>query len=541
MVKSRIMFALVFTWLITQNNASPNILFILVDDLGWNDLSYHKGCDYSSPNIDKLASNALELNNYYIQHICSPTRSALLSGTYPIHTGLQHGVIGCAAPYGLPLHYTIIPQDLKSVNYGTHIIGKWHIGFFAPSYTPIYRGFDTHFGYYCGMEDYYYHNNSANGDKGYDFRNQTEPIFIPNSYSTYLYGNETIRILKKYDNDQENKNWFIYLPFQGVHSPLQAPQYIIDSFNKTITDTNRRKKAAMVTVLDDVIGQIINFLQHESKKQLWDNLVLIFSTDNGGPVQQAASNFPLRGNKATLWEGGVKGAGFISGGWLNKTRRGKTMNGLFHITDWYPTLMDIVGIKASNSSILDGYSQLNNIQIGESDIYSPRSQIVHNIDPVGCTNNMTICGGIRMKDYKLVIGREVDKKSTDGNGCMNDCGWCPLSDVNQNYTSIQCSVNGGNYGFPNLTQNYIKNNCPFNQKPCLYNIVSDPCEYYDLSQNDTQMFEKIYNRLLYYNSTMVTPLSLLYPVNSTAANPANLGGFWGPWINNTNFTNKIEL
>eukprot|EP01084_Bolivina_argentea_P312131 540363_1 len=293
--------------------ALPNILFILIDDLGWNDISYHNGSDYSTPNIDKLASNALQLNNYYIQHICSPTRSAFISGQYPVHTGLQHGVITAGCPYGLSLNLTIIPQDLKRVGYKNHIIGKWHLGFFTPQHTPLYRGFDTHLGYLEGIEDYYVHNhtqtNGADTISGYDLRNGTHmPIMRNGSYSTYMYGNETLRILKQYDQNPTNNNpFFIYLPFQAIHGPLQAPQYIIDSFNKTITNQKRRTLAAMTTVLDDVIGQIVTFLQTESTKKLWDDLILIFSTDNGGPVGESNSNFPLRGSKATLWEGGVKG------------------------------------------------------------------------------------------------------------------------------------------------------------------------------------------------------------------------------------------
>ena len=250
-------------------------------DLGWNDLSYHKGCDYPSPNIDALAMDGLELNNYYIQHICSPTRSALMSGRYPIHTGLQHGVIRPTSPYGLPLDLTIIPGDLKRAGYETHAIGKWHLGFFEPRYVPTARGFDTYFGYYLGAEDYYKHDRADNGDQGYDLRNYTTPVMDNGNYSTYLYGNETIRLLTEYDNSDQENPFFIYLPFQAVHEPLQAPQYIIDSFNDTIPNKNRAKKAAMVIVVDAVIGEIVDFLKNKSKTKLWDNLMLIFSTDNG--------------------------------------------------------------------------------------------------------------------------------------------------------------------------------------------------------------------------------------------------------------------
>ena len=128
------------------------------------------------------------------------------------------------------------------------------------------------------QQDYYNHNKSYNGDHGYDLRNLTEPIRKNGKYSTYLYGNETMRLLKQYqqDTDPNKKPFFLYLPFQAIHGPLEAPQYIIDSFNKTITDSeDRRKLAAMVTVLDSVIGEIVEYLQ---SSKIWENLILIFST-----------------------------------------------------------------------------------------------------------------------------------------------------------------------------------------------------------------------------------------------------------------------
>ena len=131
---------------------------------------------------------------------------------------------------------------------------------------------------------------------------------------------------------------------------------------------------------------------------------------------------------------------------------------------WYPTLCDIVGVTPSNESILDGYSQLNNIQKGETDIYSPRWEILHNIDPIQCPpERFPICGGIRMKQYKLVIGSEVVNTASTG--------WYPLRDVNQNYTTIQCTTDDGNYNYPVLSHKQ----CPYNNKACLYDITADPC------------------------------------------------------------------
>eukprot|EP01084_Bolivina_argentea_P003679 6921_1 len=497
----------------------PNVLFMLIDDLGWNDISFHNGDDFKTPNIDSLRNSGLTLNNYYVQHICTPTRSTILSGLYPIHTGLQHYVLDPASPYGLPLEYTSLPQELKKVGYDTHMIGKWHLGFFNKEYTPTYRGFDTYFGYYNGAEDYYTHYVG----KGFDFRNNTQPIFINNTYSTYIYGNLTLDILAEYDsNNNPNKPpFFIYLPFQGVHAPLEAPQNVIHTMSKTISNYNRSVKAAMITVLDVTIGTIIDALKNQYN--LWDNLLLIFSTDNGGPVYyyqkvtEASSNWPLRGSKGTLYEGGLRGVGFVTGGYLNKNRRGQISNEMIHSTDWLPTICEVVGKKPTNESILDGMSMFNVIQ---NNAKSTRTEILHNIDPINCM--VELCGAIRMNEWKLVVGQEVDTQDL----CFT--GWCYTYEIHNgssyNETTIQCGSNPP-------AQNYSA--CPYNGKPCLYNIELDPCEYHDVSAENKYVFNQLYDRLKYYNSTMVPPLQVGNKDEKSQANPQNFGDFWTPWHNSS--------
>jgi arylsulfatase B/arylsulfatase I/J len=516
---------LLFIVLSKRVRPQPNIIFFLIDDMGWNDISLHGGNDFSTPNIDALALDGLQLDNYYVQSQCTPTRSAFMSGRYPIHSGLQDGVIDPTSPYGLPLLDVLLPQDLKRAGYDTHLIGKWHLGFYTPEYLPTVRGFDTFLGYYLGSEDYFFHNRTYNGVSGYDLLKQTTPIFRNNTYSTYVFGNESLDILKYYDAQSDPNPFFLFVSFQTMHTPLQAPADIVRSFFRTIEDQNRRNIAAMMTVLDDVIGQLTSFLQSDSKTDMWDDTMIIFSTDNGGAVNVNASNFPLRGSKTTLWEGGVKGAAFISGGWLAPTRRGQSMKALMHVTDFYPTLCSIAGIRPSDADSLDGYNQRSNIQKGASDVYSPRAEILLNIDPVGCT--VRICGGIRAKQYKLVVGWQVI--DTDD---LCRSGWCPLPEPDENLASIQCSAKG-NYDYPVLNAHYMSRNCPFNNEPCLYDIDADPCEYYDIKDAQPDIYQSLYAKLLQYNATMATPLSSLYPPNATAANPANFDGFWSPWSVNS--------
>ncbi|KAM7296264.1 arylsulfatase B [Ixodes scapularis] len=124
---------------------------------GWADVSFRGDPQIPTPNLDVLASQGIILNNYYVQPLCAPSRGALMSGLYPIHTGLQHLVPNPGEPWGLPTNLTIMPEYLKNLGYATHMIGKWHLGYYKESYTPTRRGFDSFYGYLNGGEDYYDH------------------------------------------------------------------------------------------------------------------------------------------------------------------------------------------------------------------------------------------------------------------------------------------------------------------------------------------------------------------------------------------------
>ena len=294
------------------------------------------------------------------------------------------------------------------------------------------NSFDTFLGYYIGEEDYYTHTRASNGVQGIDLRKQEEGINCTGNYSAYLFGNETIEILKSYQiqlkktleekkefqqqkiknidtnihaaaaDDDDYEPFFLYLPFQNVHAPLQAPQQFINEYNDTIkNDKNRQIKAGMVGVLDSVLGEILTVLKQNvsdnSTISLWDNTIIIVSSDNGGPLQDGANNYPLRGSKDTLWEGGVRGVGFVNGGILPLNRRGEISNEMIHITDWLPTLANIAGFIPYGSKTdpryiaLDGFD-MTDVLFNETAV-SKRDTILHNIDPLNCT--IPICGAIR--------------------------------------------------------------------------------------------------------------------------------------------------
>ena len=157
-----IRFAFLFTSLVstaTECKALPNILFILADDLGWGNVGYHnQNGEVYTPNIDYLVSNGLELNRHYAHYVCSPTRSSVHSGRLPFHCNLSNGEASAESKYpvGIPSNYTIIAEKLKyQSNYSTHYVGKWHSGAALFSQMPFRRGYDTHFGYLWGENDYW--------------------------------------------------------------------------------------------------------------------------------------------------------------------------------------------------------------------------------------------------------------------------------------------------------------------------------------------------------------------------------------------------
>ncbi|KAI8518927.1 hypothetical protein Bbelb_021840 [Branchiostoma belcheri] len=230
--------------------------------------------------------------------------------------------------------------------------------------------------YLTGGEDYWTHRRpnlfakDPNAFHGLDLRDQDKPVLDQNgTYSTNLFASKAIEVIR---NHPQNKPMFLYLPFQAVHSPLEAPREYIDMYNN-VENTLVRTYAAMVTAMDEAVGNVTDALR---KTGLWNDTVLIFSTDNGAR-RNAGSNWPLRGWKSTLWEGGVRGVGFVTSKLLKKAKR--RSDALIHISDWFPTLLRISRASTKNTKSLDGFDVWDAISMGSP---SPRKEILHNIDPL---------------------------------------------------------------------------------------------------------------------------------------------------------------
>ncbi|XP_052787636.1 arylsulfatase I-like [Mya arenaria] len=452
----------------------PHIIFMVADDLGWNDVGWHNDQMFT-PNLDNMARAGVILNSSYVQPVCTPSRNCYMTGYYPFHTGLQHAAIFPNQPEYLPARFTTLPQKLKQLNYTTHMVGKWHLGFCDWKYTPTYRGFDSFMGFYSGREDYYTHMIGNTRDwNGYDFRFNTSVHRPPDGeYSANVITARAIEILDSVDpvNDQ----LYLYLPFQSVHAPLQVPQQYEDMY-ANISTKARRTYCGMVSALDEAVGNITSALRDRG---FMDNALIVFTSDNGGATNIAANNLPLRGSKTTLWEGGTRGAAFVySDNLLNKT--GYTNNELIHAVDWFPTFLTLAG--GAPDAGMDGVNQWPTISSGAP---SARSEFVYNIDDID--NN----AAIRVGQYKLIEGSP---------GQFN--GWTPLPPLTASDMATA--------SFPQYQ---------------LFDIEVDPTEHNDIANDHPDVVSKLVNRLNFHKATMV-------PSNMQAADPAsnpdNFGGNWTP-------------
>ncbi|GFT97981.1 arylsulfatase B [Nephila pilipes] len=498
----------------------PNIIFLVADDLGYNDLSIHGSAQIPTPNLDALAQNGILLNNYYVCPVCSPSRGALMTGLYPIHTGMQHDVIYVDQPWGLPLTHTLLPQHLKKLGYATHAVGKWHLGFFRKEYTPTFRGFDSHYGYWGGKEDYYDHTQQMGELWGLDLHQNMKTVTEDlGKYSTFLFADQATNIIQ---NHNTSKPLFLYVAYQAVHSanlyaPLQAPDEYVKRFLH-IKDKSRRIFAAMVSAMDDSVQKIVATLK--VKKMLQDSII-IFTTDNGGPAagfnDNAASNWPLRGVKATLWEGGVRGLSFIYSPLLKYTSR--VSMDLMHITDWLPTLYRAAGGDVLSLGKLDGCDMWDTLSLKKP---SPRSEVLLNIDPINRVS------ALRVGHFKLIQGTVYGGKwdgwygpSGRENTSMHD-----LFDFKLPGAEIECKPKSDN----------ASSNCKPAIKPCLFDVVEDPCEYYNLADDHPQIVEMLLNKLSKYNATAVLPGNK--PMDPRS-NPKYHNYQWINWMDYAEDTNDI--
>eukprot|EP01062_Namystynia_karyoxenos_P066514 TRINITY_DN60442_c0_g1_i1.p1 TRINITY_DN60442_c0_g1~~TRINITY_DN60442_c0_g1_i1.p1 ORF type:complete len:525 (+),score=110.65 TRINITY_DN60442_c0_g1_i1:134-1576(+) len=385
-------------------DAPPHVVLMVLDDVGWADWGL-RGSDFPTPNIDALASSSALLDRFYVQPVCSPTRSVFMTGRYPFRTGMQHTetlVPGSTAH--LPLDVPTAAELFRSTRkYETHMIGKWHLGYAKFEYTPVGRGFDSFTGYMQGQIDYFNHT----VEKGLDWwDNSTGKLkaVYNHGYSMSSYSEAAERII---GGLAPGKSLFLYYAHQEIHLPIEYPpdnkfQKVCGAVPKNVPSPqmNRQALCSMMANLDDQVGQFVGLLQ---RKNMWANTLMWVTADNGGMTHwsdqwpaSVSSNWPLRGGKATLFEGGVRVTAFVAGGALPAAARGITVAAPIHAVDVLPTLAGLAGIAPRDD--WDGRNVWAQIAEGAGP-NGPR-EIPLNIVEGGKNYSALIYG-----DLKLIVGR----------------------------------------------------------------------------------------------------------------------------------------
>ncbi|HEX5790020.1 MAG TPA: sulfatase-like hydrolase/transferase [Luteolibacter sp.] len=376
--------------ILAEAGTKPNILHIVADDLGWQDVGFNGCKDIRTPNLDGLASQGAKLSQFYVLPMCTPTRACLMTGRYPFRYGLQTAVIPSVSDYGLDTSEVLMPQILKEAGYDTAIIGKWHLGHADRKFWPRQRGFDYQYGAMIGELDYFTH--SEHGVL--DWYRDNEPV-KEEGYTTNLLGDDAVRYIKSRDG---KKPFYLYLTFNAPHTPYQAPADIIAKYN-AIQDPTRRTYAAMVDCLDANIGKVIAALE---VKGLRDNTIIIFHSDNGGTknamfagvmadmskITIPCDNGPYRDGKGSLFEGACRVAACVN--WPGKIKA-QAVDGMIHAADILPTLSNLAGASTKNCKPLDGVDVWEVIANGAA---SPRSEVVYNVEPFRAA--------IRQGSHKLI-------------------------------------------------------------------------------------------------------------------------------------------
>lgn len=317
----------------------PNVLILLTDDTGWAEYGFQGNKEIPTPNIDSIAQAGTKFYQGYVSGpYCSPTRAGLMTGRYQTRFG--HEFNSTAQLSGLKLDEKTIAEYLKTEGYSTCAIGKWHLGTNEP-YRPYQRGFDEFFGTLANTA-FFHPANFIDSRKSLKAQRKIEDDKF---YTTQAYAERAVDWLDR--NSQ--KSWFLYVPFNAQHEPLQAPEELLAKFAH-IKDEKRRRFAAAMSAKDDAVGRILKKIKDMGQEE---NTIVFFLSDNGGPTgQTTSSNLPLHGFKATTWEGGVRVPFCVK--WPGHIPAGKVYDKPVIQLDILPTILAVTSTKIKPTKPLDG-------------------------------------------------------------------------------------------------------------------------------------------------------------------------------------------
>jgi arylsulfatase A-like enzyme len=320
----------------------PNILVFLCDDTGYGELGFQGNKEIPTPHIDSIAANGVRFRQGYVSGpYCSPTRAGLLTGRYQTRFG--HEFNSVARQTGLKLDETTMAEHLRDLGYATCAVGKWHLGE-KPRFRPTRQGFDEFYGTLSNTA--FFRPRLFVDSRASD---EVQTVDDPDFYTTDAYGERAADWIGR----AGEKPWFLYVPFNAQHAPLQATEEYLARFDD-IKDEKRRTFAAMLSAMDDAVGTILGKVRDMGQEE---NTLVFFLSDNGGPTRQTTSrNNPLRGFKASTWEGGIRVP--FCAQWKGRLPAGKTYDHPIIQLDILPTALAAAGAPAGAEAKLDGVDLL---------------------------------------------------------------------------------------------------------------------------------------------------------------------------------------
>lgn len=358
----------------------PNIVLIYADDLGWGETGVQGNKDIPTPHIDSIAKNGVRFTQGYVAATyCSPSRAGLMTGRYPTRFGHEFNAV--ARHSGLSLEETTLAARLKALGYATACVGKWHLGESSPAYYPTSRGFEEFYGTLANTS-FYHPTQFIDSRKSLEIQNITDDDF----YTTDAYAERAVDWLER----NQAKSWFLYLPFNAQHAPLQAPQKYLDRF-PNIAEEKRKTFAAMMSSMDDAIGAVLGKVRDLKQEE---NTIIFFIGDNGGPTASTTSqNGGLRGFKMTTYEGGPRVPFF--GQWKGTWPAGKVEQRPVMNLDVIPTVLAAAHVDLDSAWKLDGVD-LTPYVTGKNEA-RPHETMYWRFGPQWA---------VRHGDWKLVVGRD---------------------------------------------------------------------------------------------------------------------------------------
>lgn len=331
---------------LAQPARPPNIIFILVDDMGYADLSSFGSKDIRTPHIDRLAKEGVKLTQMYSNGpVCTPTRAAFITGRYQQRVGLEWAINATEKEPGLPVEEGSLARMLKNNGYATALFGKWHLGS-QPEFLPARHGFEEYFGIIGGNADMYSHCNLPGENVLYEGEKTTQSA----GYLTEQLARRSADFIQR----QKDQPFFLYLAFNAVHWPFQRPNRP-DTVRtrETWYDGTRADYIAMMQSVDKAVGQVLNALDQQG---LAKDTLVVFTSDNGG--ERLSDMGPYFNTKGTLWEGGIHVPGLAR--WPAALPKGKVSSQVAITMDWTATILAAAGIKPERQ--LDGINLLPILQ-----------------------------------------------------------------------------------------------------------------------------------------------------------------------------------